>query len=521
MSSRPFPNQLRTPAVRNSLALLAIGCVLPIALVAGFLIINYYNHQRQQLTVNAISRARAMMAIVDHDFASTQSALQALATSRLLAAGDLEGFHVQAREAVQNMQARNIVLLSPTGRFLLTTLRPYGEPLPMQSIPPNLMRALATGKPAVSDLFKGRMTGGQVFSIGVPVRRDGATIYSLNATVTPGQLSGVLAEQKLPATWRAAITDSSGSIVARTHDIAKFLGKPVVPDLWQRMSVSNEGGFESRTLDGIAVLTVYSRSPATKWAVVMGIPLDEVTAGLSQTVTMLIGASIAALAAGLMLAWYIGGRIASSIKGLMQPARALGSGTAVTIPPLHFREAEEMGLALLDADATLRQVQYEAHHDVLTGLPNRTLFHIFINRQLALCRREQTNLAILYLDLDGFKSVNDTHGHAVGDLLLHAVATRITHAIREADIAARLGGDEFAIALLHSNVEHARAFAGKLIDTISAPYLIGDIQAQVSASIGVAGYPASASDIDTLLKHADRAMYKAKELGKRTVYAAA
>lgn len=521
MSWLPFRTRSHTPGVRASLALLVVGCVLPISLVAGYLIVDYYKHQHAQLTVNAISRARAMRSIVDHDFASAESALQVLATSRFLTKGDLGGFHAQASEAVQHMQARNIVLLSPTGQFLLTTFRPFGEPLPTQAIPANLMRVLEQGKPAVSDLFRGRITGDWIFSIGVPVRRHGATIYSLHATVTPAQLAGVLAEQKLPDSWRAAITDGDGSVVARTHEVKKFLGKQVVPDLWQRMSVSDEGGFESRTLDGIPVLTVYSRSPVTKWAVVVGIPLDEVTAGLRQTVALLLLASGAALIVGLALAWFIGGRVARSITGLIQPARALGSGDMVTIPPVHFSEAREMGQALLDAATRLRRVQYEAHHDTLTGLPNRTLFHIFIDRHLALCRRDQTELAILYLDLDGFKAVNDTYGHATGDLLLRAVSARIMDTIRDSDIAARLGGDEFAIALLHADVDNARAFATKLIDVISAPYQIGAIVATISASIGVAGYPVSATDIDTLLKSADRAMYKAKELGRRRTHVAA
>lgn len=514
-------NQLRAPGVRSSLAFLVIGCVFPIAFVAGFLIFDYYKQQHAQLTTNAVSYARAMISIVDHDFSSTQSALQALSTSRVLLRGDLAGFYAQALEAQRNMHVRNIVLLGPTGQFLLTTYRPWGEAPPAQPAPPVLKRSLESGKIAVSDLFAGRITGGQIFSISVPVKRDGVIIYSLHATVTPSQLSGVLAEQKLPDTWRAAVIDSSGSVVARTHEIEKFLGKKVVPDLWQRMRTSNEGGFESKTLDGIPVLTVYSRSPQTGWAIAIGIPLNEITTGLRQTVATLIAASVAALITGLLLARFIGGRIVESIKALIAPTRALGSGQMVTIPPLHFKEAEDMAQALQDAATTLHQAQYAAHHDVLTGLPNRTLFHIFINRQLALCRRDESDLAILFIDLDGFKAVNDSQGHATGDLLLREVSNRIMNAIRDSDIAARLGGDEFAIALLHSNVENANAFAIRLIETISMPYQIGGFEAKISASIGVAGYSVATTDIDTLLKNADRAMYKAKALGKRRVCMAA
>lgn len=517
MNQYPFQEGVHAPSIRMTFAALVAGCILPIAIVAAFLIFNFYEHEQKQLISNAISRARAMISIVDHDFASTQAALQALGTSSLLASGDLGGFYVQALEAMQNMHARNIVVLGPTGQFLLTTFRPFGEPLPTQPIPPILKRTLETGKPAVSDLFAGRMTGGLIFSIGVPVKRDGSIIYSLNATVTPGHLSSVLTEQKLPDTWRAAIIDSTGSVVARTHDMEKFLGKKVTPDLLQRMSVSDEDGFEAKTLEGIPVLTVYSRSPATKWTVALGMPLDELTAGLRRTLAWLIMATIAALVIGLSLAWLISGRVARSITALIKPAIALGSGELPTIPYLHFKEANELRQALLDGATTLHLAQYEAHHDVLTGLANRALFHIVINKQLALCHRNKTELAILYIDLDGFKTVNDTHGHATGDQLLCAVSSRLKGAIRKSDIVARLGGDEFAIALIHSNLENATAFADKLIEIVSSPYQLGEIEATISASIGVAGYPISATDGDTLLQKADHAMYKAKTFGKRCV----
>lgn len=170
---------------------------------------------------------------------------------------------------------------------------------------------------------------------------------------------------------------------------------------------------------------------------------------------------------------------------------------------------------MLDAATNLEQAQYASHHDALTGLPNRVLFHIVVNQQLALCQRDGTRLAILYIDLDGFKYVNDTHGHAAGDELLRAVSIRLIGAIRDSDIATRLGGDEFALALIHTDLEHAAVFAERLIEIISAPYPLGDIGARISASVGVAGYPTSATDVDTLLKNADHAMYRAKGMGKR------
>jgi len=134
---------------------------------------------------------------------------------------------------------------------------------------------------------------------------------------------------------------------------------------------------------------------------------------------------------------------------------------------------------------------------------------------LALCKRTGASLAILYVDLDGFKSVNDTHGHACGDQLLRAVATRLRAGIRDSDIAARLGGDEFAVALVISTEGDAANVAGKLVRDLSASYLIASLTVEISASIGVAVYPDAAGTFDALLRRADESMYAAKTAGKR------
>ena len=510
----------RAPSIRTSLAALVVGCVLPIAVVAAFLIVNFYEREQTQLTMNAVSRALAMTTVVDREFASIQAALQALATSHRLATGDLGGFHARAVEALKNIPAEAIVVFDARGQLLLSTARPIGDPLPELSNPPLLKRTLETGKPDVSDLFVGPLSGHQIFTIAVPVARDGSIDFSLNATVAPAQMLRVLSEQKLPNSWIGAIADSSGSIVARTRDMQRFLGQKVTADLLQRLSISDKGALKTKTLEGIPVLTAYSKSSATRWTVVLGIPLAELTAGLRHTLAWLIVVTFAALGIGLALAWHIGGRLARSITALIEPAIALGSGTLLPIPHLHCKEANELGQALLVAATTLHQAQYAAHHDVLTGLANRALFHLVVNQQLALCRRNKTDLAILYIDLDGFKAVNDKHGHAAGDQLLRAVSTRIKNTIRDSDVSARLGGDEFAIAMIHSNLDNAMVFAGKLIDIVSAPYQLGAIEGKISASIGVAGYPMSATEVDTLLKNADHAMYRAKGLGKGRVCAA-
>jgi diguanylate cyclase (GGDEF)-like protein len=511
----PRLQRVRTPGIRASLVMLAVGCILPVASISAFLIFNFYGYEQTQLIDNAVSRARAIIYAADRDFANIQASLLALSTSHRLAHGDLGGFHARALQALRDIRAESIMDVDTRGQLLLTTRRPFGEPLPKLASMSLVKQIIESGQPGVSNLYVGAVAGHFIYTIGVPIKQDGATVSLLAATVGPAQLASILADQKLPDAWRAAITDSSGAVVARTHGIEQFIGTKVDSKLLQRMSESDEGSFKGRTLDGIPVVTVYSRSHATGWSAVLGIPLKELTAGLRQTLIQLIIATCAALAVGLSLAWFIGGRIARSVTAIGKTALALSFGEKLVIPRLHFHEAVQLGQALLDAEATLRRSRHEAHHDALTGLPNRTALQMALNRLIPLCRRNKSSLAILYIDLDGFKAVNDTHGHAAGDQLLRAVSVRIREAIRASDIPARLGGDEFAIALIDSDLENARLFSAKLIETLSAPYPLGAIDIGISASIGIAGYPGAAADADTLLKHADKAMYRAKALGKR------
>lgn len=518
---RTFLNRAQAPSVRVFFILLVVGCILPIAIVAGMLIFNFYEHEQSQLIDNATSRARALTSMLDRDFANTESALLALRTSHRLAMGELETFQDRAAEALTNLRAESIVYMDADGQLLMSTSRPYGEQLPRVSETPLLARILKTGRPGVSDLYVGPILGHHIFTIAVPVLRDGAVVSILGATVAPSQLASVLGEQKLPDTWRASITDGQGNIVARNRDIASFLGRKINQELWDHVTASQEGYLRTVTLDGIAVVTVFSRSPTTHWTVAIGMPLDELTAGLRNTLKQLVAATLAALVVGIWLAWMIGERIVQSFNSLGDTASALSQGRKIVLPKLFFSEAKKLGKALLEVEASLRRTKYDAQHDALTGLANRTLFHKVVDKQIALCQRTDNHLTVLYIDLDGFKQVNDHYGHATGDELLKAVSVRLKEAIRDSDIAARLGGDEFAIALVHSNLENAKLFAARLIETISQAYQLAHVQTEISASIGLAGYPISARDIDTLLKNADEAMYIAKVSGKRRYCVAA
>jgi diguanylate cyclase (GGDEF)-like protein/PAS domain S-box-containing protein len=161
------------------------------------------------------------------------------------------------------------------------------------------------------------------------------------------------------------------------------------------------------------------------------------------------------------------------------------------------------------------QLEHIAHYDILTNLPNRSLLADRLSQAMLQCNRNQQSLAVVFLDLDGFKAVNDLHGHQVGDKLLIALSLRMNETLRKSDTLARFGGDEFVAVLVGlAKVEDCEPLLERLLLAASEPVTVGDVVFNVSASIGVTLYPQDSVNADQLMRHADQAMYAAKESGK-------
>ena len=163
-----------------------------------------------------------------------------------------------------------------------------------------------------------------------------------------------------------------------------------------------------------------------------------------------------------------------------------------------------------------RQLEHIAHFDALTGLPNRLLLGDRLQQAMMQAQRREQRLAVAYLDLDGFKAVNDSHGHEAGDQLLMALAARMKLALREGDTLARLGGDEFVAVLLDlADIEASEPILKRLLAAAAEPLQVGDLVLQVSASLGITFYPQTEEvAAEELLRQADQAMYQAKLAGK-------
>ncbi|MEX2547254.1 MAG: EAL domain-containing protein [Chloroflexota bacterium] len=197
-----------------------------------------------------------------------------------------------------------------------------------------------------------------------------------------------------------------------------------------------------------------------------------------------------------------------SWRWLQATAKNLLNDPAVSAIVVNYRD-------ITDRRALEEQLRYQAFHDALSGLPNRALFMDRLDHALTRARRDQSAVAVLFLDLDDFKSVNDGLGHGAGDELLVSVAERLNRTLRDADTAARMGGDEFAILLEDAHDKHASVeIAERILEVLRAPFTVQGQHVRIRGSVGIALYTDPEQTADELLRHADVAMYAAKSQGK-------
>ena len=193
-----------------------------------------------------------------------------------------------------------------------------------------------------------------------------------------------------------------------------------------------------------------------------------------------------------------------------------------SVAPIHDGEGRAAGAVIVFRDVSVAramalQMTHSAEHDFLTGLPNRMLLNDRISQAIVLASRHNKHVAVLFLDLDGFKHINDSLGHPVGDKLLQSIATRLVDCVRASDTVSRQGGDEFVVLLSEVELsEDAAITARRMLHAVSRPHSVDQHDLHVTTSIGVSVYPEDGLDAETLIKNADTAMYQAKESGRQS-----
>lgn len=345
---RPF-------TIRQWSALLVAVCVLPSLVAVSILVYFSYLRERANTESLAIGITRALMQAIDRDLSNASGTLQALATSPYLTDGNMEAFYRQASELASHGTNINIVLIDPSGRQIINTLRPYGTALPLHGDMEGVRDVIKSGQQEVSDLYFGTVANHYLVSVDLPVTRNGKVKYILSMQSFPDRLEEILARQRVPEGWVATVLDGNAIVVARTRDAARFVGTPATPGLRKTMAQTSEGSVEDRTLEGIPSVAFFTRSAVSNWTVVIGVHRALFIRPLMNTIGWTIALLLLVFAAATGLAIAVAARIAQSVRGLIEPAMALGLGRQVQAGKPDLLEVEEVASALQEAAHLLKQ----------------------------------------------------------------------------------------------------------------------------------------------------------------------
>jgi diguanylate cyclase (GGDEF)-like protein len=280
---------------------------------------------------------------------------------------------------------------------------------------------------------------------------------------------------------------------------------------------------------GVEELSAMATVPSTGWFVVARLPTTEAFRTVEVLRAYILRNSLVVLGVMLVVLVLVLPQLFRPLTEAAQAMRRMANGE-VELHPLPVKRRDEVGdlvagfnclvEALREKEVALKASQvrldFMAHHDPLTGLPNRALLEDRLDQALARAERDGSQLALLFCDLDGFKPINDEHGHAVGDAVLREVAQRLTEGRRRVDTVVRLGGDEFVILVtgLEDGRSAARAVAEQCLTAIAEPFEVAGKALKLGISIGIAVHQGPAVGAHHLLSQADAAMYLAKQSGK-------
>jgi diguanylate cyclase (GGDEF)-like protein len=376
-------------------------------------------------------------------------------------------------------------------------------------------RIVATSGFSIGAYGVGKVSGNEVLRVGYPVVDEaGAVVGAVYAGINLTWLNTALDQWKLGAKTAIYITDRNGILIARQPN-SHGVGLPIRSELKSYLSAEESGTVEV-TDPGSVRLFGYipvGSGPSDGIAVFVGRDQQQIISDINQSILFNVAAVlIGLLLSGILALFYVRRFLARPFQNLLTVARRWQKGdwsaraaSASGSPEFDRLAAAFDGMA---AEVSTRElkISYLARHDVLTGLTNRGVFAEALQREIARAKREGTSFAVLYLDLDNFKDINDTLRHSIGDMLLQSVAERLRASVRGTDTVSRFGGDEFAlIATDLKQAVDAAVLAQKVLEMISEPVSLQGMEVRSGATIGIA-----------VLSHADIALYRAKAEGRGT-----
>lgn len=366
-----------------------------------------------------------------------------------------------------------------------------------------------------------------------------------------GQVSGVLAahlswewsrevELSIIAPLKERLQDVEAFVISKKDDTillgpAELVGKRMSDEALKQARagtnswmVEEDGNKKESYLTGFAYGKGYEQYPGLGWTVIIRQPTDVAFESVHQLERFIALSGLAAAVLFAGIGWFLAGWITRPINNITKTADLLSTGVNVEIPTsTRFKDVAVLSTSLRQLVNNLTKVESKltymsdmAMHDKLTGLPNRAALDEFLAHAVSKAKQNRTTLSFLYLDLDGFKKVNDTLGHATGDALLQEVAFRLLDCTRDNEIVARLGGDEFVVVLNTSAskpAKEAEIVASRIISKINLPIVIRGENIHVGCSVGAAIWSPDGADTDETLRLADEALYISKRSGKNRI----
>lgn len=516
--------------VRTWLLGLVAFASAPILLFAAYSINQLELAERASETQRLILSGQASAHAVAQRLNVSLGFIKAIAATNAAKQGDLPALYDYASKAIRlNQDSKAISLVDRQERLVFLTLRPFGtDGLPVGDLD-SVRKVFQTGKPSISIPFKSPLSDAMVVAIGVPVFSADEVAYCLRLILPVKVLSVMLEEQKLAEGWISAVIGDGEILLARSKSSEIYVGQRASPTLLAALSKPPGGVFESMTLDGVPALTTVAQVPDWNLKVVVGVPLQILAGDSTKALYNLLAFGLLVGIGSAILAIWISRFIAARINFVVAASSAQHRGERHEVPPTGIREVDhalsqmssvtdrEQHVKQSLADLTLQnqQVQHalkSARKDGLTQLPGRAEFLGLVeelHQNVSIAGNSQ--LVILFLDLDGFKGINDLHGHVTGDAVLKKTADVLRDQTRGADIVGRFGGDEFVICL------HAEAGRFEQIAIDVASRIVEKVAAigyGVGCSVGIAVWTSACPDLDSVMRRADEAMYEAKRRGK-------
>ncbi len=540
-------------SIRSHLLLLVLAVAVPLVAAIGLEIVA----QMQQAVAHTKSTlrtlAKTMASNTGGKIANASQTLERLALRPLVQAVDPANCDPILTDLVNlNPDYANAVYTDMNGLVVCSAVPQPGGKLVNIGNTPWFKKFLQNRRFTVGEPFLGPITGKWVSVLVAPIwNTQGEMVGTVQLPFDLKSFDPNIPADDLPQGSRFGFFQDDGIMVWRNLDPEGVIGTRPNAEAARRIVALRDGEFESLAVDGVTRYFSVVPMPAVGWVAFVGVPATEVYAAAKQRAITTAALALLALVGLVFMALAMARRISEPIVALAKTARAVQGGNsqarAAGRGPAEVAEVANAFNAMtdslqasahtLEAEVAERklveaQVREVAFHDPLTHLPNRLLLNDRVNQALAGGVRSGVYSALMFLDLDNFKPLNDAHGHEVGDYLLVEVADRLTSCVRQIDTVARFGGDEFVVMLsdLHSDPVIARAqtqaVAEKIRALLAAPYLLtieheGQpdvlVEHQCTASIGVALFAKPDVSQADILKWADAAMYQAKKAGGNTV----